>query len=179
MAKANASAAKTWNILPAGYRTMTITAVREFPGRTPDPETGEMGYIVGMTYTDKETGQQVLQNYSLLKPTFLREVLLAVANGDETHADHLLDNIDWSTADAEAIMDIEVKAYVTQGTYLGRPNNSIGRVISLSEAEKIPAIAGSAVATPDRIQHNADAEQEARGQTVMVEPSEATEKTEN
>lgn len=138
MAKANASAAKTWNTLPQGFRTMTITQVMERPGRTPDPETGELGSFVTLTYKDKETGENVLQNYSLLKPTFLREVLLGICEDDEERADYLLNNIDWATSDAQEVFGIEIKAYVDVRDFQGRPTNGVGRVVSMDAFSKMP-----------------------------------------
>lgn len=133
--KASTQNAKSWVSLKQGFHTFTITEAKEFLGRQADPETGEIGYIVALTYVDKETQQRVTQNYSLQKPTFLREVLLAVNDGNEEAADFNLDNIDWGTSDAETVMDIEVRAYVTQGTYMGRPTNGIGQVLPMGHPE--------------------------------------------
>lgn len=138
MSQANAN--NIWKPLPAGIRTMSITAAREFTGGI-NRETGELNRIVALTYTDKQTGNRVTQNYSLDKPTFLREVIFAVTGGDERTTNHLMSTIDWETEDAEAVYGVDVSVDVVldkydaatgKGGYNGRDTNRIGRVEPLN-----------------------------------------------
>lgn len=148
MAIAKTQNVKTWVSLPAGFRTFMIQEAREFLGQQRD-ENNELGSIVALTYVGKEKVDQmdgeghvigsyqprITQNYSLSKPTFLKEVLVAICNGDEDEAQAMLESIDWATADAEKVFDIEVQAYVTPTNFNGRPSNGIGRVLRMGHPE--------------------------------------------
>ena len=131
-------------VLPVSIRTMVITQAREFTGKTPDPKTGELNALVALTYTDKETGRRVVQNYSLNEAghPYLREVVLATCGGDEEMTDALMEDIDWETESREQVMGIEVSVKVGQQLYVragvdpkdAEMQNTIGEVKAIERA---------------------------------------------
>ena len=144
MSKAQSSAVREFNLVPQTWRAMVVSSAREFRGTTINSETRKPNRLVDLVFKDVETGTQIHKNYSLDKPSYLSQVLEAIAPGESKD---LLDAIDWETDDVDNILgiEIEVKVYheefpVNSGTYqnkigAARPMNSTTEQEEMEETE--------------------------------------------
>lgn len=135
MSKATSSAVRNFNLLPEDWRTMVVSGVREFRGTSIDPQSKERTRLVDIIVRDVETGVEIHKNYSLDRPSYLAQVIEAIAPGQSAA---LLDEIDWATDDTDALMGIEfeMKVYheefpVGSGTF----QNKVGAARSIQQPE--------------------------------------------
>ena len=109
MSKATSSAVRNFNLLPETWRAMVVSSAREFAGTSINPETRKRNRLVDLVFTDVESNTQIHKNYSLDRPSYLSQVLEAVAPGESKT---LLDEIDWGTDDVDTILGIEIEMKV-------------------------------------------------------------------
>ncbi len=134
MSKGNVQAVNEFTNLAQDWRAMTIAATREFRGPNAVSETNSARTrLVAITYRDKETGAEVIQNYSLDKPSYLAGVLEAVSPGN---SQEMLESIDWEVAeDTAQVIGVDVLCKVYQEEFplgSGLMRNKVGRVENIN-----------------------------------------------
>ena len=144
MSKGNTSAVNEHTDLGNNYRAMTIAGATEFRGPNTVSKTSTVRTkLVALTFRDKETGAEVVQNYSLDKPSYLFGVLEAAV---PKQGQELLDTIDWEVADGDEgygqVMGIDVICKVYQEEWpigSGLTRNKIGAVENINFTVQQPA----------------------------------------